>query len=81
MVVLGTLYSSMLLVSPNNGNKGFIAFLVSGKGQNVMTNNNLSRHVESGNIFYQNFKANENFYNFFIEQQDKTKAIVSKLTS
>ena len=45
-------------LSPNNDNRKFIAFLVSDKGQNVMTNNNLSIHVESGNIFYKNFNTN-----------------------
>ena len=68
-------------LSPNNGNREFIAFLVSDKGQNIMTNNNLSIHVESGNIFYQNFNTNENFYHFLIAQQDETKAIIPNLIS
>ena len=68
-------------LSPNNGNREFIAFLVSDKGQNIMTNNNLSIHVESGNIFYQNFNTNENSYHFLIAQQDKTKAIIPNLIS
>ena len=68
-------------LSPNNGNREFIAFLVSDKGQNIMTNNNLSIHVESGNIFYQNFNTNENFYHFLIAQQDETKAIIPDLIS
>ena len=38
-------------LSPNNNNREFVAFLVSDKGQNVMTIKNLSIHVESGNIF------------------------------
>ena len=68
-------------LSPSNGNREFIAFLVSDKGQNIMTNNNLSIHVESGNIFYQNFNTNENSYHFLIAQQDKTKAIIPNLIS
>ena len=39
-------------LSSNNNNREFIAFLVSDEGQNVMTNNNLSIHVENGDIFY-----------------------------
>ena len=31
-----------------------------------MTNNNLSIHIESGDIFYQNFNTGENFVNIFI---------------
>ena len=45
-------------LSPNNNNKEFVAFLVFDEGQKVMTNNNLSIHIESGNTFYQNFNTN-----------------------
>ena len=45
-----------------------------------MTNNRLSIHNESVNIFYQNFNTNESFYRFLLTQQDedKTKAIIPK---
>ena len=69
------------MLSPNNDNREFVAFLVSAEGQNVMTNNNLSIHVESGNIFYQNFNMKENFYSFLIAQQDETKAIIPERIS
>ena len=46
-----------------------------------MTNNNLSIHVESGNIFYQSFVTNGNFYSFLEAQQDKIKAIIPKRIS
>ena len=45
-------------LSTNKDNREFIAFLVPDEGQNVMANNNLSIHLESGNIFYQNFNTN-----------------------
>ena len=67
-------------MSPNNDNREFIAFLASDEGQNILTNNNLSIHVESGNIFYRNFNTNENFYSFLIAQ-DETTAIISKRIS
>ena len=51
-------------LSLNNNNKEFIAFLISGIGQN-MTNNHLSIHIESGNIFYHNFSIKENLCSFF----------------
>ena len=63
-------------LSPNN-NREFIAFLVSGIGQN-MTNNSLSIHTQSGNIFYHNLNTNENFCTFFLAQEDDTKAIIPK---
>ena len=43
-----------------------------------MTNNGFFIHIESGDIFYQRFNTNENFYNFLIAQQDKTKAPIPK---
>ena len=43
-----------------------------------MTNNSLSIHIESGNMFYRNFNTNENFYSFLLAQQDETKAIILK---
>ena len=68
-------------LSPNNVNRKFIDFLLSDTGQNIVTNNSLSIHVESGNIFYQNFNTNENFYSFLMAQQDETKTIIPKRIS
>ena len=50
-------------VSPSNENREFIAFLRSDQGQNLMANNSLSIHNESGDI--QNFNTGENFLQFF----------------
>ena len=43
--------------SINEDNNEFVSFLCSDRGQNIMTNNSLSIHIESGNIFYQNFNT------------------------
>ena len=53
-------------LSPSKENREFIAFLLSDLGQNLMTNNSLSIHIESGDIFYLNFNTGENCYNFVI---------------
>ena len=66
---------------PSNENIEFIAFLLSDQRQNFMTNNSLSIHIESGDIFYQNFNANENFYCFLPAQQDDQTATVPKRIS
>ena len=63
---------------PSNENIEFIAFLLSDQRQNFMTNNSLSIHIESGDIFYQNFKTNGNFYNFLLAQQDDQTVTVPK---
>ena len=36
-----------------------------------MTNSNLSKHAETGEIFYNDFNPKENFYNFLLAQQDQ----------
>ena len=58
-------------LSPNADNREFVAFLLSDLGRTVMTSNRLSIHVESGNIFYQNFNTDKNFYNFLMAQQNQ----------
>ena len=56
----------------------FMSFLRSDTSQNIMTNNSLSIHIESGDIFYDNFNTNENFYGFVLAQQDESKQVMLK---
>ena len=63
-------------LSLNEDNNEFISFLCSDYGQNIMTNNSPSIHIESGNIFYQNFNTNKIFYSYLLAQQDEAKAII-----
>ena len=65
----------------NQENREFIALLLFDHGQNLMTNNNLSIHIESGDIFYQNFNTGENFYNFLMAQQNNQMANIPKKSS
>ena len=65
----------------SNENREFTAFLFSDKGQNLMMDNSLSIHIESGDIFYENFSTNGNFYNFLFAQQDDQTATVPKRIS
>ena len=44
-----------------------------------MTNNSI--HIESGEIFYQNFDTGKNFYNFVLALQDDQTAPVPKRIS
>ena len=46
-----------------------------------MTLNKLSIHIESGDIFYENFDTGENFYNFLMAQQNDETAFVPKKVS
>ena len=36
----------------------------------------LSIHIETGNIFYDNYTVNESIYSFLLNQQDETKQVV-----
>ena len=46
-----------------------------------MTNNSLSIHIESGDIFSQNFNMSENFYNFLMAEKNDWTANVPKRIS
>ena len=43
-----------------------------------MTQNKLSIHVESGDIFHDNHNTEENFYSFLLSQQNDETAYVPK---
>ena len=65
----------------NEDSNEFISFLCSDMGQNIMTNNRLSIHVESGDIFYNDFNTQKKFYNFLLPQQDESKQFMPKRIS
>ena len=57
-------------------NREFAAFILSDLGRKTMTQNKLSIHVESGDIFYNNHNTEENFYSFLLSQQNDKSAFV-----
>ena len=59
-------------------NREFAAFLSSDLGKKTMTQNKLSIHVESGDIFYNNHNTEENFYSFLLSRQNDEAAFVPK---
>ena len=63
-------------LSPKN--REFSAFLLWDLGRKTMTQNKLSIHVESGDIFYSNHNTEENFYSFLLSQQNDEAAFVPK---
>ena len=68
-------------LSPKEDNNELISFLCPVMGQKIMTNNSLSIHVESGDIFYHDFNTKEHFHNFLFAQQDERKQIIPKRIS
>ena len=57
-------YRALEFVGLSPMNKEFGAFLMSDLGRQVMTENKLSIHVESGDFFYKNCNTGENFITF-----------------
>ena len=51
----------------------FLEYLSSDYGKELLQKNKLKIHVESGEIFHDNVNTGKNFYNFFSNQDDKTK--------
>ena len=68
-------------LSPRNEHREFITFLLCDQGQTLMTNNSLSIHIESGDLFYQSFNTVKTFYNFTLAQHDDQTAPVPKRIS
>ena len=71
-------HRSLEFISLSPVNREFGAFLMSDLGRQVMTENKLSIHVESGDIFYENHNTGDNFYNFLIVQQNDEAAFIPK---
>ena len=59
-------------------NREFATFLLSDHGRQTMTQNKLSIHVESGDIFYNNHNTAENLYSFLLSQQNDEAAYFPK---
>ena len=62
-------------------NREFAAFLLSDLGRKTMTQNKLSIHVESGDIFYDNHNMEENFYSFLSQQNDEAAYAPKKFSN
>ena len=62
----------------NPSKREFAAFLLSDLGRKTMTQNKLSIHADSGDIFYDNHNTEENFYSFLLSQQNDEAAFVPK---
>ena len=71
-------YRALEFVGLSPMNREFGAFLMSDLGGQVMNDNRLLIHVESGDIFYENHNTGDNFYNFLLAQQNDDAAFIPK---
>ena len=59
----------------NKDNENFIDFLSSDIGLQIFRENMLSIHIETENIFHDNYDTNEPIYSFLLNQQDEKKQV------
>ena len=57
----------------NKENSDFIDFLSSDTGSQIFKENMLSIHIQTGNIFYDNYNTGESIYKLSMRQQDDTE--------
>ena len=60
----------------NKDNENFLYFLSSGIGLQIFRENMPSIHIETGNIFSDNYNMIESIYSFLLNQQDEIKQII-----
>ena len=65
---------SKLTLSKDNEN--FIDVLTSEVGLQILRENILFIHIETGNIFYENYNTNESIYDFLLRQHYEIKKII-----
>ena len=59
-------------------NSDFIDYLCSMQGEQMLQENSMSIHFDTGNLFYDNLNTQEGFCDFLLNQQDETKQIIKK---
>ena len=67
--------SNFFQLDLNKDNENFIEYLPSEIGSQICRENILSMHIETGNIFYDNYNTNESIYSFLFNQPDGTEQI------
>ena len=66
-------FRQLLSLSPTPANTNFLDFISSDFGMEIMRQNRLSIHIETGNLYYNNINTGESLCEFITSQQDKTK--------
>ena len=62
------------LIGLSTDSTEFLGFLWSSFCQELLIENKLKIHIESGNIFFNNLDTNESIYDFFQRQENQSKA-------
>ena len=62
-------------------NNEFFDFLCSAPGERMLQENSISIHLQTGNLFHDNFNTQKRFYDFLLNEQDENKEIIKKKTA
>ena len=54
------------VIGPSSNNLDFLDFLQSDQCKQILINNKLKIHIETGNIYYDDQDTNESILNFFL---------------
>ena len=65
-------------LKPDKETSFFIDFLMTDFGSRLMKENNLSIHVDTGDLYYNGVNTGEYIYDFVLSQKDFSKKIVKK---
>ena len=65
-------------LNPNQETAFFIDFLMTDFVSRLMKENNLSIHIQTGDLYYNGTNTGESIYNFVLDQNDSSKKIVNE---
>ena len=70
-------FTNLISLTPTPSNANFLDFLWSDYFAEIMRQNQLSIHIESGNLYYKSLNTGESIYNFILKQQGESRKIVN----
>ena len=64
-------------IGPSSNNLDFLDFLQSDQFKQILVNNKLKIHIETGNIYYDDQDTNESILDFFFNQQNPITGVIN----
>ena len=64
-------------IGPSSNNLDFLDFLQSDQCKQILVNNKLKIHIQTGNIYYDDQDANESILDFFFNQQNPITGVIN----
>ena len=64
-------------IGPSSNNLDFLDFLQSDQCKQILVNNKLNIHIETGNFYYDDQDTNESILDFFFNQQNPITGVIN----